>query len=75
MKYSAEYELAMAHIIITTAPYAPHFASEMWSKFVTIPNRLNQDTGNIDWDKDVLQQRWPKLDDNYEVNFDVKVGH
>lgn len=49
---------------------APHFASELWSLFSRIPNRINND---IDWDSDVLQQPWPKIDVHYALELTVKV--
>lgn len=54
------------------APIAPHFASELWSGFVAAPNRLNT-TEEIDWDKDVLEQKWPKIDRNYNMDIVCQV--
>lgn len=73
-KYSAQYELTLANIIISTAPYAPHFTSELWSKFISIPNRVNQADDLVLWDKDVLEQKWPQLDKDYEVTFSITVS-
>lgn len=56
------------------APMAPHFASELWSKFLAAPNRLNVDSTEIQWDKDVLQQCWPEVDANYNLDLSIKVG-
>lgn len=50
------------------APIAPHFASELWSGFLSAPNRLNN-TNEIKWDKSVLEQNWPDID--YDYNLDL----
>lgn len=47
---------------------APHFASELWSQFLAIPNRINLESSEIKWDLDVLQQRWPVVDANYKLD-------
>lgn len=54
---------------------APHFASELWSRFVSAPNRLTQDSNEIDWDSDVLKQRWPEADLDYALNATVRVNN
>lgn len=46
---------------------APHFASELWSGFVSAPNRLNN-TQEILWDKTVLEQKWPEIDADYNLD-------
>lgn len=52
---------------------APHFASELWSQFLAIPNRINLESSEIKWDLDVLQQRWPVVDANYKLDLIFKV--
>ncbi|XP_044270469.1 probable leucine--tRNA ligase, mitochondrial [Tribolium madens] len=70
---SLQFERALAAQIILLAPMAPHFASELWSGFVSAPDRLNQ-SGEIDWEKPVLEQRWPTLDDRYNLDLVCKVN-
>ncbi|XP_069681431.1 probable leucine--tRNA ligase, mitochondrial [Periplaneta americana] len=60
-----QFERALACQIILLAPMAPHFASELWSGFVSAPNRLNTSSAEIKWDEDVLQQMWPQVDMHY----------
>lgn len=59
------------------APIAPHFASELWSKFLAIPNRCEQkatdETTNIEWTKDVLEQTWPTVSKHFQYRLDVRV--
>lgn len=55
------------------APMAPHFASELWSKFVAAPNHLNLNESEIKWQQDVLQQCWPEIDMNYKLDLTIKV--
>ncbi|PSN46354.1 putative leucine--tRNA ligase, partial [Blattella germanica] len=62
-----EFERALACQIIMLAPMAPHFASELWSGFVSAPHRLNAASKEIMWDSDVLEQSWPEVDLNYNL--------
>lgn len=70
---SSQFERALACQVIMLAPVAPCFASELWSGFVSAPHRLNN-TEEIAWDKDVLEQRWPKIDSNYNMDIVCQVG-
>lgn len=60
-----QFERALACLIIVLAPMAPHFASELWSGFVSAPNRINTSAKEINWDQSVLEQTWPEIDLNY----------
>ena len=62
------FERALACQIIMLAPMAPHFASELWSGFVSAPHRLNTSTDEIDWNSKVLEQSWPNVDMNYALD-------
>lgn len=53
---------------------APHFASELWSKFLLVPNRLNSELAAIQWDKNVLEQSWPTVDNDYKLDLRFKVN-
>lgn len=50
------------------APMAPHFASALWSGFVSAPGRLNQNWDQISWEGDVMSQKWPQVDNDYVLN-------
>ncbi|XP_050440263.1 leucine--tRNA ligase, mitochondrial [Adelges cooleyi] len=69
VKYSGEYERLLAVQIIMLAPLAPHFASALWSGFITAPGRINSNWEQIKWDEDVVNQSWPQVDDNFELKF------
>lgn len=79
IKHGAQYERALATLIRLMAPIAPHFASELWSLFLATPNRVNVGENtmidDIDWDGDVMQQRWPIVDDAYELDLIFKVSN
>lgn len=64
---SLQFERALATQIMLLAPMAPHFATELWSGFLSAPNRLNQ-SEEIDWNKTVLDQKWPIIDSNYNMD-------
>jgi len=42
------------------APMAPHFASALWNGFISAPGHINQN-----WENDVINQKWPKVDNDY----------
>lgn len=72
--FSRQYERAMAAQIIMLAPMAPHFASELWQQFVALPGRLNPNSEEIQWDKDIFEQRWPVVDEDYPLDLTLKVN-
>lgn len=74
VKYGAQYERALAAVIIMIAPMAPHFASELWAKFTAAPNRINNNSLEIKWVENVLQQQWPHIDPDYKVDLIFKVN-
>lgn len=74
MRYSKQYERALASQIIMLAPMAPHFASELWSKFASASNRINSSSTELQWDKDVLSQKWPEIDQHYQLDLAIKVN-
>lgn len=53
---------------------APHFASELWCKFLLTPNRTNTENTTIKWDKNVLEQSWPNVDKDYKLDLRFKVN-
>lgn len=74
LTHSSEYERTLATQIIMLAPLAPRFASELWSGFCSAPYHLVNDDLFIQRDKDVLEQKWPEVDSNYELDIDVIVS-
>lgn len=74
MAKSKEFEKALAVLIIMLAPVTPHFCSELWAGFLSAPHRTCDTSNLIDWQKSVLEQTWPKVDNNYELSFLCKVS-
>ncbi|CAG4964973.1 unnamed protein product [Colias eurytheme] len=70
---SKEFELALASLIIMLSPVTPHFCSELWAGFKSAPNRVLENTHLIMWDRDVLSQKWPAVDHDFELSFQCKV--
>lgn len=73
IKYSAQYERALGNLLIMLSPIAPHFASELWSKFLSVPNRVAVDKIELKWDEDVLEQKWPNVDMHYNLSLRILV--
>ncbi|XP_046751428.1 probable leucine--tRNA ligase, mitochondrial [Diprion similis] len=72
-----EYERTLAAQIIMLAPFAPHFASELWAGFCSAPHltsNKNIHEQEIQWDKGVLQQNWPEIDMEYKLSVNVVVN-
>ncbi|XP_049881347.1 probable leucine--tRNA ligase, mitochondrial isoform X2 [Pectinophora gossypiella] len=68
---SKEFEIALASLIIMLAPVTPHFCSELWAGFTSAPHRINSDA--INWEKGVLEQKWPRVNDDYCLQFQCKI--
>lgn len=74
MKYSSQYEHALGNLFVMFSPIAPLFASECWSKFVSVPNRTDANKPHLKWDNDVLEQKWPTIDKNVDDILVIKVS-
>ncbi|XP_015110988.1 probable leucine--tRNA ligase, mitochondrial [Diachasma alloeum] len=72
--HSREYERALAVQIIMLAPMAPQFASELWAGFCSAKYHLAKDDETLNIDKDVLEQHWPEVDMNYELDLSIIVN-
>ncbi|XP_031637376.1 probable leucine--tRNA ligase, mitochondrial [Contarinia nasturtii] len=73
-KYNPQYERALADLFIMFSPIAPLFASECWSKFLSVPNRVDVDGMHLKWDKDALDQHWPTVDENINDIYVLKIN-
>ncbi|CAL1544086.1 unnamed protein product [Lymnaea stagnalis] len=67
---SKEYEQAVADLIIILAVMAPHFASELWAGLADVAKYKTHP-----WEKGVLLQRWPQIDDNFLMPLTYLVNH
>lgn len=75
MALGKNYERALAAQIIMLAPMAPHFASELWSRFRNTEGKISKDSQVINWTTDVLSQTWPKVDPHHTVELTVKANN
>ncbi|RVE41321.1 hypothetical protein evm_014029 [Chilo suppressalis] len=69
---SKEFEVALASLIVMLAPVTPHFCSELWAGFVSAPHRISSHE-SIQWDKNLFEQRWPKVNKEYNLSLLCKV--
>ncbi|KAH0535115.1 hypothetical protein KQX54_013686 [Cotesia glomerata] len=72
LTHSVEYEKTLATQIIMLASIIPRFASKLWSGFCSAKYFLANDF--FMRDKDVLQQNWPVVDSDFELDLDVVVN-
>lgn len=63
----------MGNLLMTFAPIAPFFASECWSKFLSVRNRIESNEKQFKWNENVLEQNWPKVDADYKNILVIKV--
>lgn len=56
------------------SPIAPLFASECWSKFCSVPHRIDASEKTLNWSNDVLEQQWPMIDKNIDDVLVIKVS-
>ncbi|KAL7034768.1 hypothetical protein ACKWTF_008091 [Chironomus riparius] len=73
--FGKQYERALSAQIIMLAPFAPHFSSELWSRFISAPNRVTEKSDYINWNADIFDQQWPKVDSHHKIEFNVKVNN
>jgi len=71
MALGKSYERALSAQIIMLAPMAPHFASELWSRFVAAPNIVDKDSPFVNWNGDLFEQRWPRVDVDFLLDFNI----
>lgn len=69
------FERALAAQIVMLAPMAPHYASELWSRFTSAKNRVAKNSTAINWDADVFGQKWPQVDAHHNVDLTVKANN
>lgn len=74
MKYNPLYERTLGNLFIMFSPIAPLFASECWSKLLSVPNRIDTNTTSLKWNEDVLEQNWPTVDKNFADIFVIRVS-
>ncbi|KAG5311884.1 SYLM protein, partial [Pseudoatta argentina] len=73
LRKSREFERALAVQIIMLAPFAPHFASELWAIFCSAKYHLIDNT-EVDLNKTVFEQKWPDIDLDYNLAMNVYVN-
>lgn len=71
---SKEFEKALAALIIMLSPVMPHFGSELWSGFLSAPNRVCEESNLIKWEENLINQCWPTVDMNYKMSLLCKVS-
>lgn len=73
LRKSREFERALAVQIIMLAPFAPHFASELWAIFCSAKYHLIDNT-EVDLNKTIFEQKWPDIDMDYNLVMNVYVS-
>ncbi|KYN10120.1 putative leucyl-tRNA synthetase, mitochondrial [Trachymyrmex cornetzi] len=73
LRKSREFERALAVQIIMLAPFAPHFASELWTTFCSAKYHLIDNT-EVDLNKTIFEQKWPDIDMDYNLVMNVYVN-
>ncbi|XP_071089905.1 probable leucine--tRNA ligase, mitochondrial [Haliotis cracherodii] len=71
MCHSAQFQRGLCDLVVMIAPLAPHLASEMWVGLASLPNKHNH---HYCWDKSVLDQVWPDVDQDYPLPLVIKIN-
>lgn len=74
LRSGRQFEATLAAQLIMLAPLAPHFASECWYRLASAPKKVDPCPFGIDWNKDVLDQKWPEVDMDYNLDFTIYVN-
>lgn len=67
---TAEFERALADLVILTSPFTPHVTEELWSGLAHFSEHLKNDP-TYSPDKYCFQQNWPQLDDDFNYRIDL----
>lgn len=74
MAKSPQFEMCLASLIIMLYPLAPHFSCQLWEGIQSASNRI--DVGSyVNWELPVFKQKWPQLDDDYQLELHCKVNN
>jgi leucyl-tRNA synthetase len=68
---SAEYERALASLLVMLSPIMPHFSSEMWTFFQNAPKIQAQPH----WDHPLFQQPWPDVHMDFPLSLKLQVNY
>lgn len=71
---SGEFQRGLFTAIMLLAPMAPHFSSELFAGLTTGLSKKHFFDGQIDWEKSLFHQKWPELDENYNLKFNIKLN-
>lgn len=72
--FSPKFEEALATLVTTLAPMAPHFASELWRGLVSAPRPSECSSSGVNWEKPVLHQPWPELDPEFHLPLSIHIN-
>lgn len=67
---SFEFERSLAELVVMLYPFAPMFASELWSGLASVASR----NVNFQWSSGIENQKWPEVDEDYCPPMHVKVN-
>lgn len=66
--YNENYMKLLKEMLIVFSPIIPHFTCECWEIVRPLFN-----TSDFDTEKSVLEQNWPQIDENWEIELNLKV--
>lgn len=67
---TAEYERALADLVILFSPFTPHVSEELWSGLAHFSTHLKKHP-SYSLDKYCCEQAWPQLDDDFDYRIDL----
>ena len=67
---SSEFQRALITAIMLLTPMAPHMCSELWTGLSQ--GMKNKYCDEFDWEKSLFHQKWPELDENYNLKLVIQ---
>lgn len=67
---TAEFERALADLVILFSPFTPHVSEELWSGLAHFSAHL-KDNANYSLNRLCFEQNWPQLDDDFNYRIDL----
>ena len=57
------------------APIMPHFAATLWYGFTSAPGRLIEESMELDYEANILKQKWPTVAKDTNVDLIYRVSY
>ncbi|XP_067940721.1 leucine--tRNA ligase, mitochondrial-like [Watersipora subatra] len=72
---SPHFQRCFADMLILLHPFAPHMTAELWEGLRTARQLPVDDLSHHDWEKDIFNQSWPTIDDEFQLPLIIRYAN